>query len=217
VKRLLVLLAAPLLLAAPTRLLGDGEPVLDAAGAPPEELSEGVRSVLGEGYRATLADGTKLDLWLRSEWPGEGQMEGVFGIEYGFVTASALVGALRLETPWIDYRETRLDPGVYTLRYWIQPADGDHMGVSEYRDFLVLLPAADDTDPETLYEQEALVEHGKVASGRVHPGVVALFPVWDEIEGPAAIVRNEIDQWTLAVALEDRTVGLVIEGFGELP
>ena len=81
-------------------------------GAPPPELSEAMREVLGEGHRVALADGSTLDLWLRESWPGDGQMEGVFGIEYGAVTASGLVGALRLETAWIDYRETRLDPGV---------------------------------------------------------------------------------------------------------
>lgn len=205
-----------LLIALPS--LASDDFTVEAVSGLPEELSEAVRSVLNpEGYRVKRGDTDVADFWLRSELPLEGQSEGVFGIELGAVTTSGLVGAVRFHDSWIDYRETELDAGIYTLRYWIQPADGDHMGVSEYRDFLLVCPTDIDIDPDQLFEQEALLELSQEASQRVHPAVVAVFPSWEDIEAPAVMVRNEIYQWTLVVQIGDRTVGMVVDGHGELP
>ncbi len=184
----------------------------------PEGLSEAVQDVLSpQGHRVRKAGTPMADYWFRTELPLEGQSEGVFGIEMGAVTASALVGVVRFHDTWIDYRETDLAAGLYSLRYWIQPADGDHMGVSEYRDFLLVLSALEDQDPAQLYEKDPLLELSQRASERVHPAVVGVFPIWDEVEAPAALVMNEIDQWTLAVTIGDRVIGVVVEGHGELP
>jgi hypothetical protein len=99
----------------------------------------------------------------------------------------------------------------------VQPADGDHMGVSQYRDFVMLCPAAEDADPETVYEQEPLMALSEKASGKTHPAVIALFPIAEEPAGGAAMTRNDLDQPTLAVKGSDRVYGLVLEGHGDLP
>ena len=91
------------------------------------------------------------------------------------------------------------------------------MGVSEYRDFLLVLSAREDQDPARLYEKDPLLELSQRASERVHPAVVGVFPIFDDVEAPASLVMNEIDQWTLAVTIGDRVVGVVVEGHGELP
>ena len=184
----------------------------------PEGLSEAVQAVLSpQGHRVTKAGAPMADYWFRTELPLEGQSEGVFGIEMGAVTASALVGVVRFHDTWIDYRETDLAPGVYSLRYWIQPADGDHMGVSEYRDFLLVLSAPEDQDPAQLFEEDPLLELSQRASERVHPAVVGVFPIYDDVDTPASLLMNEIDQWTLAVTIGDRVIGVVVDGHGDLP
>ena len=184
----------------------------------PAGLSDATQSVLASQGHQVLKDGAPFaDFWLRSELPLGGESEGLFGIEWGAVTESGLVGVVRFHELWIDYRETELAAGLYSLRYWIQPADGDHMGVSEYRDFLLVLPVSEDVDPEQVYEEEALLELSQKASERVHPAVVSVFPIWDDIEPPSQIVLNEIDQPTLAVQIDDRVLGLVVEGHGDLP
>lgn len=194
------------------------EPVVERIDGVPDELAEPLAAVVDpEGYRIVDGDRVLAELWLRRELPLEGTQLGALGIEYGDMTASGLVGVVRFPEPWIDYRDTDVEPGLYTLRYWIQPADGDHMGVAQYRDFLLLLPAEDDTDPETLYEEDPLLELGQKASGRVHPSVLALFPVWEEPSGEAEIRMNEIDQPMLVATVGDRALGLVVEGHGELP
>lgn len=194
------------------------ELVLERVEGPPAGLAEPVAAVLDpEGYR--IVDGERVlgEFWLRRVLPLEGGNQGALGVEFGDITAGALVGVVRFPETWIDYRDTDVEPGLYTLRYWIQPADGDHMGVALYRDFLLLLPAGQDTDPEKLYEKDPLLELGQEASGRVHPSVIALFPVWDEPAADAEVRTNEIDQPMLVLRVGERVLGMVVEGHGDLP
>jgi hypothetical protein len=215
-RRSTALVIALLSIAVP--VAADDEPTVELVSALPEGISEAVQAVLDpQGYAVHYEGALLAEFWMRPELPLAGEAEGIFGIEMGAVTGSALVGVARFPATWIDYRDTELEAGLYTMRYWIQPADGDHMGVSQYRDFLLMSPADLDTDPDQTFEQEALLELSGKASGRVHPAVIAVFPVWDEIDGPAQMLRNEIDQWTLAVRLSDRILGLVVIGQGELP
>ncbi|MDX1382647.1 MAG: hypothetical protein R3190_03330, partial [Thermoanaerobaculia bacterium] len=99
----------------------------------------------------------------------------------------------------------------------VQPADGDHMGVSQYRDFLLLNRVEDDADPATVFEEEPLMEMSQKASERVHPAVMAVFPMWEEPAEDAELTVNDLDQLTLAVRIGDRVLGFVLEGYGELP
>ena len=56
-----------------------------------------------------------------------------------------LVGAVKVEKDFRDIRGRVIKAGTYTLRYGIQPANGDHLGVSPFREFLLLSPASLDT------------------------------------------------------------------------
>ena len=51
---------------------------------------------------------------------------------------------LQFATEGHDYRDQPIAKGVYTMRYGLQPVNGDHLGVSTYRDYSLLLPAAKD-------------------------------------------------------------------------
>jgi hypothetical protein len=197
----------------------DAEPALEPAADFPAALPEPLRGALAQpGHRVTVDGKVLAELWLRQAAPPTGGVnEGALGVEFGALASSAFLGVVHFPQTWIDYRDTELPAGVYTLRYWVQPADGDHMGVSQYRDFLLLCPAAEDTDPDALFEEEPLRELSQKASGRTHPAVIALFPVGEAPAGGAALVRNDLDQLTLAVARGDRTFGFVLEGHGDLP
>ena len=91
------------------------------------------------------------------------------------VPEGSLVGLVRIPTDFRDIRGRVLKPGVYTLRYGIQPANGDHLGVSPYRDFLLLSPVAIDTDPAPK-GHDGTIELSKNAIGGSHPGVWSLDP-----------------------------------------
>ena len=210
------ILAGWLLVLVPFAALG--EEALERLDSFPEGLPESLQTPLDPaGFRVLQDDTVLLELWLRDDLPEEGINEGALGIEFGFVTSSGFLGVVHFPEMWIDYRDTEVTAGLYTLRYWVQPADGDHMGVSEYRDFLLLNRIVDDGDPEALWEEEPLLEVVQKASEQVHPAVMAIFPVWDEPEDDAVMIFNDVDQPTLAVRIGDRVVGFVVEGIGELP
>jgi hypothetical protein len=213
-----ILLAAVLLSAPALASAADAEAALEAATTLPAGLPESLRAALEQpGHRVTRNGEVVAELWLREEPPPTGgPNEGALSVEFGALAASALVGVVHFPATWIDYRDTELPAGVYTMRYWVQPADGDHMGVSQYRDFLLLAPAGEDADPDAVFDEEALLALSEKASGRVHPAVIALFPVHEEPAG-AALIRNDLDQLTLAVRTPDRSYGFVLEGHGDLP
>lgn len=184
-------------------------PVVETAGPPPGDLAPALRSELAaEGVRAG-----SLEIWLRSSPPLGEEREGL-GIRFGRLTPGALAGVVRLASDWSDYKGQKIAAGLYTLRYAIEPADGNHMGVSAWRDFLLLIPAADDPGPAAIPGPDDLNALSTKASRTHHPATLALFPV-DRVEKPAGAV-NEAGQPTLAIPFGPLTIGIVVEGKGEM-
>ena len=87
---------------------------------------------------------------------------------------STVVGALRVPKGITDYRKQKVPAGVYTLRYGIQPMDGDHMGTAPYNDFLLASPAGEDKKPDLLAVKPLQELSAKVTGD--HPAVFLLFP-----------------------------------------
>ena len=56
------------------------------------------------------------------------------------IKEGTLVGAVKIEKDFRDIRGRVVKAGTFRIRYGIQPANGDHLGVSPYRDFLLFLP-----------------------------------------------------------------------------
>lgn len=182
-----------------------------AAGPPPRELSAEMRAALaGEGARA----GEGFEIWLRRE-PGLATGgSGGLGAAFGTLGEGALVGALRLSAGWRDYRGQSVPAGVYTLRFALLPEDGYHMGVSTYRDYLLLVPAAEDPDPAATLGFDRLVALARESSGTRHPAVLSLVPA-GEVEAPAA-TESDQGQPVLALPFGELTLGLVVAGTGEV-
>ncbi|MGD2116452.1 MAG: hypothetical protein PVG07_15460 [Acidobacteriota bacterium] len=192
------------------------------AGEPPAELAPALREALAaEGTLVRDGEEPVLRVWLRASPAGSGDSGGgggELGVAFGSLPEGGLLGVVALERPWVDYREQTVAPGLYTLRYLVEPVDGAHMGVSYYRDFVLLVPAADDAGPEAAYAEDELVAASRAAAGTNHPAVMALFPV--AADGAPTIVDNEMGQPTLALRMpgseEGDQVGLVVEGTGEM-
>jgi hypothetical protein len=203
----------------PGALAADADLALEPAAELPAALPDSLKAAVSSPGHRVSRDGKVLaELWLRQAAPPAGGVnEGALSVEYGALGDSALVGVIHFPASWIDYRETEVQPGVYAMRYWVQPADGDHMGVSQYRDFLVLTPVGEDADPDASYDQERLEALSEKVSGKVHPAVIALFPVAEEPAGGAALTSNDLGQPMLAVKGPDRNYGFVLEGHGDLP
>lgn len=213
-------LALTLLLAVPAAA---ADFATEPAGPPPGGLPETVaRTLTEDGVQVNAGDQPHLAVWLRTDIPEE-ESSDALGVAFGGLPSGALLGVVRLEREWKDYKEQTVSAGTYTARYLVALADGAHTGVSIYRDFLLLVPAADDPGPETVLSYDELVAASREATGTNHPAVMALFPIYPGTDAQLpAILRNDLDQPTLAFDPAEvagggsgAALGLVVEGHGE--
>lgn len=184
--------------------------------AAPEEVSPEMRGVMdAKGYAVSVDGKVTARFWFRKDPPLVASPSSELGITFGQLEPGSLIGVVQLVENWSDYKGNNISAGIYTMRYGVMPADGNHMGVSPYRDFLLLIPSAQDTAPGDSLGYADLVSSSVAASGVPHPAVLALFPIWDQVSEPT-LTKNEMDQWTLAIKLGAQVVGLVIVGHGEI-
>jgi hypothetical protein len=183
---------------------------------PPEQVAQAIRDSVGAGsLKVGSGDEALAEFWLREDVPTKDSPSDELGVSFGSLEEGVLVGVVRLVQEWRDYKNLKVAPGLYTLRYGIEPADGNHMGVSIYRDFLLLIPVEQDNEVNVSWTPEELYQKSEGATGQPHPGTLALFPIYDEISEPQ-VMKNEMDQPTVAVKLGSLTLGLVLKGHGEI-
>jgi hypothetical protein len=121
------------------------------------------------GVRATVGANT-LTFWWVKDLPMKSSPP-----SWSDVPEGTLIGAVKIEKDFRDTRGRVIKAGPYTLRYGIQPANGDHLGVSPYREFLLLSPAKQDADAAPP-GHDNLVELSKQTIGGSHPAVWSLDP-----------------------------------------
>jgi hypothetical protein len=114
------------------------------------------------------------------------------------VEEGSLVGAVKIPADFRDIRGRVIKAGVYTLRYGIQPQNGDHLGVSPFREFLLLSPAAADQDPAPR-GHDGTVEISKQSIGGSHPGVWSIDP---PVASGAALALHKTELGHDAVIME---------------
>ena len=190
---------------APATKAADPYTLEKAVIAAPEEVSAAVRATLGgEALRVTGPKGPMCEIWLRKTIPSAAAAAQALGVGYGQFAPGTLVGVVRILAPISDYRQQRVKPGVYTLRYALHPVNGDHMGISPLRDFVLLAPATIDTDPAGITFEEA-VARSKKTIGANHPSAWSLQSA-DGAPGepPSLFHTEEPDLWIihLRVSLE---------------
>ncbi|MGQ0636016.1 MAG: hypothetical protein ACT4QC_15505 [Planctomycetaceae bacterium] len=158
-----------------------------AFAAPPAvtELKEAVPGLSGEmagavnsiGYRVTGASGVVCDIWFVKQVPVKPGFKPSDRVKYPFQQGE-LLGVIRYpqEGQPTDFRGQELKPGVYTLRYGMQPDDGNHLGTSEIRDFVVGSRPADDKSPGRIDDIKKVFKMSSGASGSTHPAIFLLNP-----------------------------------------
>ncbi len=180
---------------------------------PAESFSEEIRGALGSKPVEVAKNGaTWMTIWPVAVAPAS-KREPPPGANFGSLEPGTLVGALRLEAAWTDYKGNGISPGDYTLRAWLLPEDGNHMGVAIWRDFLLLSPAAEDRSSAPRGE-EALFAASNKAAGKPHPAVLALFPV-PEGKKVGEVFENEPGQQAVIFEVGGVRLGLVVVGEGE--
>lgn len=186
----------------------------EAAGAPPSEgvSAAVVAAVESDGVRVKASDGrVVVEYWARKEG-FSGEPAAGFGIRFDTIPEGAFLALLRFPDSGSDFREQGIAGGLYTLRFGLQPEDGNHMGVAASRDFALMTPAAEDADPAKNFDFEALVEMS-MKSGNPHP-TIARLELPDGDAAPA-LWRTGEDHWVLDLKVAGEIIGIVVEGHSE--
>ena len=102
----------------------------------PAELAEPIRALLQPEATVVMRGANRLEFWWVKALPLDSAPEG--RPSWSNVADGALVGAVTFAKAMTDTRGLPMKPGVYTLRFALQPQDGDHMGVSPHREFLLV-------------------------------------------------------------------------------
>jgi hypothetical protein len=186
-------------LAAVPAFAADAKYTIKSAALPaPKELAEPIRKLMSD-QAVQLRDemGTVLcEVCFRKVLPVKATPAQVnSGLTYRDLEESTLLGAVRFDQQFSDYRKHKVKPGVYTLRLGFQPMDGDHMGTAPYPEFCLLVSAKEDVKPD-LMETKRLQEMSAKAIGGSHPGVFLLFP--NEKPGDVSqLAEKENNHWVV--------------------
>lgn len=171
---------------------------LEATADLPADVPAAISALLEPAGQKVVGPKRELcQVWLVKELAVKEGFEPSLAVKYPF-TPGQLVGVISVpkRAGLTDFRGQEIEAGVYTLRYGQQPMDGNHIGTSETSDFLLALPAADDTDPAPI-AQEALFEKSEGASGTTHPAVFSLLPADEPEVTEAGLEREESNDWLI--------------------
>jgi len=184
---------------------------VERTGAAPGSVPSDVRAAIEDkGYRVTLDDGWTADLWLAKNL--KATRKDAPGALYPELSNAEFVGVISLSKGMSDFRGQSIAAGVYTLRYHLIPQDANHMGVSPDPDFLLAIPAENDTKPDADYAYEKLVALSSKSTG-AHPGVIAL----EKAGEPGTAAFDDQKLLVLTVSANDaggkpEKLGIVLKG-----
>ena len=175
---------------------------------PPESIAPPLRAQLVASGHKVAVGTASIELWFVSALAA-----GANG--WTEVREGTLVGAMRVTGPFREIRGKTVSPGDYTLRFALQPQNGDHLGASPYREYLLISPAAADTDSKPL-GFDGVVAIAKQTTGTSHPAALSLDPPLST-GAPLSPYSNELD--LKGVVFELKTAaggtlkfGLILQG-----
>jgi hypothetical protein len=116
-----------------------------------------------------------------------------------------LVGLLQfLSKDAEDARDQKLKVGLYTMRYGQIPQDGNHMGASQYRDFLLLSPLAAETQLDKVLAFDDLVNLSRRSTGTGHPAVMSLVTPNPAYKKLPAVVSDDQGNCSIQASLHEK-------------
>ena len=136
---------------------------------PPKELDPSIQKLLA-AKAVQLVDGDQpaFQFWLINDLPDAKALDGI--------KQATLLGAVSISKPRRDYRDDEIAAGVYTMRFSLQPQDGNHLGTADFLTFAVLTPARLDTKPDGIATYKSLVKASSKETSSDHPVILSLRP-----------------------------------------
>lgn len=168
-------------------------------GLPGGDVSQAIQNSLQSRGQTLLnnAGKTLCELWLRKDLAAAKNPDTAANVLYGKIAQGSLVAVIHFPAAAKDYRGQSIKAGYYTLRYELIPENGNHMGVSQYRDFLLLVPAAKDTGESTPLSFTDCVKLSRDSTDTGHPGVMLMDPVSDSDKTFPALFQDYSQNWAL--------------------
>src|SRR5690349_15753522 len=167
----------------------------------PTDIAAPVAAKVAPGGVRATANGTTITFWWVKELPAASWKE---------VPEGTLIGAAKLDADVRDIRGHLMKAGVYTLRYGVQPKNDDHFGVSPFRDFLLVSPAAVDTDP-AVRDHDGIVELSRQTLGGKHPAVWSIDPPAGK-DAALTVYTTDLGHKSLIVDVGKLKFGIVLIG-----
>ena len=176
---------------------------LEKGAAAPEEVPAALKELVeAPGLRVVKAAGAPYaELWLHKDLAGAAKpSEG--DVLYTGLSEGAFLGVWRFVAKGSDFRGQSMNPGLYTMRYARMPADGNHMGAAQYRDFILLVPLPADSNPAAQLPFAELVALSRKASGTGHP---AVFPLASpESVTEPTLTKDYEGNWILKIRISTK-------------
>jgi hypothetical protein len=122
------------------------------------------------------------EVWWRKGVPLEKTSASSDDIVYGNLKVGTLLGVLRFPPEASDrfredFRDQKLRPGFYTMRYAQIPTDRAHKDANRYRDAVILSRVSVDTEYTNVLSVDEMLKQSRLASRTPHPAVLSLVPV----------------------------------------
>ncbi|MBU6399385.1 MAG: hypothetical protein KGS61_03625, partial [Verrucomicrobia bacterium] len=142
------------------------------------------------------------------------------------IKETTLLGAVVVSGGQRDYKDNEIAPGVYTMRFGLQPQDGDHLGTADFPYFAVLVEAALDPEPGALATFKKMTKASGKDTATGHPVVLSLRPAnsdqgeFPKPNEPAANTQGVLLQEPARVADSDQKLRIafdfVYKGHGKI-
>ena len=147
---------------------------------PPPELGGAIRETLpARDVQVLNADKSAFEFWFVKELRLKSKPASL-AKALDSLEPATLLGAVSVSSSTRDYRDDELPAGVYTMRFALQPQDGNHSGSTDYNYFAVLVPARLDPAPDALTTYKAVVKASAKETSTEHPHVMSLRPATAE-------------------------------------
>ncbi len=203
---------------------GEGYSAKVVEKAPPSEIADEIKAELSdEAVQVTGPDGLRYEFWFAKSIA---LTEAADGKELENIPQITLLGAAQVQdVENLDFREDEVLPGVYTMRYGLQPEDGNHLGTSPHPYFAILIPAERDQKLGGIADHDDMVDRSMEDTAGVHPYILAMQPLPADAPTEAPAVGEGEHDWQYVVLELPGTVdgkatpfkiALVFEGIGEL-
>ena len=142
------------------------------------------------------------------------------------IREAALLGAVVVHRAQHDYKNNEIAPGAYTMRFALQPQDGDHLGTALFPYFAVLIPAKLDPAPDGISAYRPMVKASGKETATGHPMVLSLRPMSKSMEGLPKLNEPQAEHRSVQLKISGKAPDveevsplffeLVHEGHGEI-